>query len=253
MSSRMRRRSILFDVRDDGVHVEQSRLQHLVPAERQDLTGQLGRAMRRGDDDLGITALRLIGSDALEERLPGPEDHRQQVVEVMGDTGGETPDGFHLFRRLQRAFQAQPRPCHLQLGDVLGDHQEVARLAPVTDDRDPLGVHETKGAGPAENLLLRGLDPCAAGEGFPIPGDKGICLIGREEIVVGLSEDLIARETEELCARLVHENVSQLVGILDEDRVGNGLDDQFQEVLAVLGRTVLLGAAAHRGSSKRVS
>ena len=93
MSSRIETAEHPVDVRDDGVHVEQSWLQHLLPAERQDLTGQLGRAMRRGDDDLGIIAFGVIGTNALEERLPGPEDHRQEVVEVMGDTGGETPDG----------------------------------------------------------------------------------------------------------------------------------------------------------------
>ena len=102
----------LFEIGDDGIQIERSRLQDLPTAEREQLIGQRRRSRRRRAD-LG----HLIDRPPIEPRRVGKEigvadDHGQQVVEVVGDPAGQPADGLHLlalpallFAEVQRLFR----------------------------------------------------------------------------------------------------------------------------------------------------
>jgi len=61
------------------------------------MLGQI-RAPRRGFvDHPGDGGKLRVFLDRIGQNFDGPRDHRQDIVEVMGDAAGELADGFHLF------------------------------------------------------------------------------------------------------------------------------------------------------------
>ena len=95
-------------------------LEHLLAAEGQQLLGQPGGALRRGADFAGIAVGFLVGRQPLDQEFGKAQDHRQQVVEVVGDAGGEAAHRFHalgmmqaLLGRLERGVRAA---LHLAVG-----------------------------------------------------------------------------------------------------------------------------------------
>jgi hypothetical protein len=56
-------------------------------------------------------------------------DHRQQIVEIVGDAAGQLSQRLHLLRLAQLLLE------QLALGDVAQDHQQLVRPAPL-DRRD---------------------------------------------------------------------------------------------------------------------
>ncbi len=99
----------LLDVPDHLVEVDLARLQHLLPAEGQQLTGQARGALRGQEDlvQLLVPALCVAGPPR-HLRIAG--DHRQQVVEVVRHPAGQPPDGLHLLRLPQLLLELQPFP-----------------------------------------------------------------------------------------------------------------------------------------------
>jgi len=101
-----------FDVDERG-------LQHLVPAERKQLPGQGGRALRRLDDLPDIPPLVIGTAGVGRETFRVPEDDGQQVVEIVGHAAGELPDGVHLLRLTQFPFE------RLAFGDIDRDGEQT--------------------------------------------------------------------------------------------------------------------------------
>ena len=90
--------------------VDRRRLQHLAAREREQLAGQLGAAPRRpqcrGDGD-ELRAAGLVAGQRRQvlEHLQVALDHRQQVVEVVGDAAGELADALEPLRMAERLFR----------------------------------------------------------------------------------------------------------------------------------------------------
>ena len=80
------------------VQIENLRLEHLLTAEHQELPGEIGGTQRRVLDLLHVAAHRLVWFQVLEQHLSETENDRENVVEVVGHTSSEPPDGFHLLR-----------------------------------------------------------------------------------------------------------------------------------------------------------
>ena len=64
-------------------------------------------------------ALAAIGCHLLPKQFKATENAGQQVVEVMRDTAGKLPQGFHLLRLVQLGFQPAA------FGDVAGTAQNA--------------------------------------------------------------------------------------------------------------------------------
>ena len=85
---------------DDLVQVQHLRVQHLAPAEGQQLARE-ARRLARGAGDL----LQLLAAVAGEQDLGVAGDHGQEVVEVVRDAAGEPPDRLHLLRVREPALE----------------------------------------------------------------------------------------------------------------------------------------------------
>ena len=80
------------------VQVEHLGLQHLLAAEREELTGQAGGALRGLVHHLHVAPARVSGGRPREEDLASPDDDGEQVVEVVSHPARELPDRLHLLR-----------------------------------------------------------------------------------------------------------------------------------------------------------
>ena len=86
----------LLDVREHVVHIEDGGLQHLAPAEREQLAGEAGGRLSGARDLPHMGAQLLIVPNLPRHHLGVAENRREQVVEIMGDAAGELTDGIHL-------------------------------------------------------------------------------------------------------------------------------------------------------------
>ena len=121
---------------DDLVQIEHRGCEHLLPAEREQLAGEVGGALARA---LDFSSRRR--ASGRRRRAPpagtrcSSRIDREQVVEVVRHAAGEPADGFHLLRLAQlllrpaqRFFQSRTR--HLgkpAVGDV--DDTAAAQIA----------------------------------------------------------------------------------------------------------------------------
>ena len=83
-------------------------MQPLLAAERDELTGQRGRALPGPCDLLHAQAQGVVGRELLEDVLARAEHDHQQVVEVVGDPACEPADGLHLLRVPELRREARP-------------------------------------------------------------------------------------------------------------------------------------------------
>jgi len=86
------------------VEVEYARLQHLLPAERQELPRQGGGPVRRVPDGLHRRA-RRDGRRQVLQQVAVAHDDGEQVVEVVGHPGGQPTHRLHLLRLRQLPLQ----------------------------------------------------------------------------------------------------------------------------------------------------
>ena len=88
---------------DNGVEVDDARLQHLLAAEGEKLArergGAIGSAMMTSLCAAGV-ALR----EHVEQKLGVALDDHQEIVEVVSDATGEAADGFHFLRLAELIF-----------------------------------------------------------------------------------------------------------------------------------------------------
>ncbi len=89
---------------DVGGQVDRGGLQQLPAREREQLAGQFGAAAGRsrcGRDELARMHVTADGRQVLQD-LQVALDHREQVVEVVGDAAGELADALQPLRMPQR-------------------------------------------------------------------------------------------------------------------------------------------------------
>ena len=116
-------------VGDDGVQVEDARLQQRLAAEAEQLSrerrgpfARLANGPRRGP---GHGTQLLVG----QQQFTVAVDQRQQVVEVVRHATGELSDRLHLLRLPQLVFEVAP------LGDVLREREQAGEGPVRLDDR----------------------------------------------------------------------------------------------------------------------
>ena len=88
----------LFDLAHDGVQVDDHQVQHLLPAERQQLAGEGRRSFPSGLNLPEIVAQQFVLANLIEQHLAVPEDGREHVVEVVRDAPGQPSNAFQPLR-----------------------------------------------------------------------------------------------------------------------------------------------------------
>ena len=83
------------------VKIDLPRLHDLFAAERQQLPCQAGGALARFLDLQDVVAGRMIGVEAIEQKVGVAEDCGQDVVEIVRHAAGQPPDRLHLQRLAQ--------------------------------------------------------------------------------------------------------------------------------------------------------
>src|ERR1700680_2599979 len=95
----------VLEVADYGVDVHHPRLHHLLPAEREQLSGETGRTVG-GSRYLPHIFTAGVGQvDAIQQHGAVTHYHREEVVEVVRDSAGELSDRLHLRRLIQVGFE----------------------------------------------------------------------------------------------------------------------------------------------------
>ena len=90
------------------IDVENGRLRQLDTTETQELSGQ-GRSVGRGVPDLPQRVrMWVIRPQGLQQEIAVPEDHPEQVVEVVSDPAREPADRLHLLGLRELLFQEVP-------------------------------------------------------------------------------------------------------------------------------------------------
>ena len=116
--------------------VDESRREHLLTAECEQLPRESGRALAGLLDLVELEPDVASFVDTLEREAGESEDGGQQVVEVVRDAAGEPADRFHLLRLLELPLDGLPR---LALFARLPPQLGVAEL-PVDGRRQPREV-----------------------------------------------------------------------------------------------------------------
>ena len=97
---------------DHRVHVDHPRLRDLPAAERQQLVGELGRAVGRRQSLFHVRAQRIDGRQLVQHHAVVAGDDRQHVIEVVRHATRQPAHRFHFLRVLQLLLQ------RLALADV---------------------------------------------------------------------------------------------------------------------------------------
>jgi hypothetical protein len=140
-------------VGDDLVGVQDLGIERLLTAEDQQLPGQRGAALRELADHGHALAVRVVVGQIREGEVGVPEDHGEQIVEVVRDAPGEPAEGVEPFGLPQLLLQGSALPAFLRL----------LQLAP--DDRHepahPVLQHDVVGARAHQHRRLLLPDPPA--------------------------------------------------------------------------------------------
>ena len=205
-------------------------------AEGQELLDEVLGA-RAGADDVLEEAVDGVGGIELGHgEVREAQDRGEQVVEVVGDAGGERADRFHLLGLADLA---------LELG-ALGD---VARDADDADDGAGRVAQRHLGRDGADELAVgarqRLVNVAERDAGF----DDGAVLaaelarlVGGEEVEVGLARDLVEGDGEEVGEGRVGHDVDG-VFVLDVEQVGGAAPEGF--LLFDLAAERVVGLHAH--------
>ena len=218
------------EVPDQIVDAQHDRVEHLLAAEREQLAGEGRGPLRRPADFLHVFARVTSRRELLGEQVGVPEDRRQHIVEVVGQSPRQPPDGFHLLRLPELMLQIAP------LGDVPHrGQQSPIREGPPTHLDDDHGAVLAQQR-PFENSRASGRDFARSGSSRrPILGRIGV---GRRE-----AEQLVAAVSRHLAgARVDIEVVPVRHG--DEHRVADVLQDGA--VVSLTGSQRVLRALAVR-------
>ena len=148
----------------------------------------------------------------------------------------------------QRVVVRQPRDLGLgplALGDVLGDAQQVLRLAGGVAEGDLLGAQNGHAAVLARHVVFLNHADLARLQHLAIALDIDRGQFGGVEVGVGLAHHLLPREAQGLLAGAVQQHVAMVVGALDEHHRGHGLDDGGHEGLGALDLVLGGGQVGH--------
>jgi hypothetical protein len=104
-------------------------LQHLAPAEGQQLAGEPGGPLAGLADLLHVAADGVAAPDLVEQEVAVAQDAGEQVVEVVGDAAGQLAHRLHLLGLAELLLAPAERLLRrLLLGDIAMEHDRPADL-----------------------------------------------------------------------------------------------------------------------------
>ena len=106
MFSPMSRFNIWLGAADEIVELHHAWLQHLLPAERQQLARERRCALASRADRLDVVRCDPVGTRVREQQVAGTDDDGEQIVEVVSNAAGQLADRFHLLRLLELTLDA---------------------------------------------------------------------------------------------------------------------------------------------------
>ena len=92
-------------VSNQVVQIQNGRRKYLLAAESKQLPGKRRGALARFFNFLGVFAQRTLRIQFPLEQLAVPDDHAEQVIEIVSDSTRKPPDRFHFGGHLQLALQ----------------------------------------------------------------------------------------------------------------------------------------------------
>ena len=113
------------------VQVNRPHGQHLLAAEGQELVGQDGRLLSGLLDYRNILDQTAFPGQRPLHQLAVADDHRKNVVEIMGNAPGKAADGFHLLDLVELLLQFLLLFLRLFPGGNVPDHMDQTGQAVV--------------------------------------------------------------------------------------------------------------------------
>jgi hypothetical protein len=113
----------LFYVSDDGIGVDDARLDELLTAKRQKLLGEFRGAARGVLDGFGAPVNGRVTAKFGLKQFGLSQDHAEQVIEIVRDAAGQPADGVHFLGLQELPFERSP------FGDVFCEDFEISEFA----------------------------------------------------------------------------------------------------------------------------
>ena len=230
----------LIQIENDAIEVDGFWLQHLAPAEGEQLTHEACGAARGVFDAFDIRAKFWRNRGTAKRQFGVSGDDRQKVVEVMSDAAGEAPDRLHFTGLLELRFQL------LAFRDVNDDafHDRVGIAA----------LHDHGGVVEPDLAAVLALDPefrlkgCATFAGFFGSGNgRQIIRMNQLGPALGDAQPLFGRVAEN--GLHLRADVKPLSVNADFRDIGDGVDLLDEHLVFGFGFRVLRKVAADTGSA----
>src|SRR5438552_9405235 len=173
---------------------------------------------------------RVPACRVVDEKLRKSEDRIQRGAELVAHVGEELTlclvcshclllgDGQRLLRLAI-------------FGDVFRDSQQKGRFAGGVQNRNLPRVQDPGPLGVGLDGLLGNVKKTPALERLSVRRREALSLVGGEEVEVVLTYQLFASKAEQLLSRGVEAHESKVLSVLDENHVGDVLDDRVQELI----------------------
>ena len=188
------------------VEIQVPELHHLLAAEHEQLADERGGAGGGAGDLRKRFSARVGGLDLVLQQARVTLDDGEDVVEIVGDAGGQLADGLHLLGLAKLAFHQGT------LGDVLGQQQRVGFSA--EGDGGEGHEHFAQDAGLVADIALPVPDQFLAQQAvIPLIGQGGF--FPEEQFRGGAADDFFGFVTGDFGKALVH---------VHETLVGKALD-----------------------------
>ena len=162
---------------DNAVEVQHLDFHHVFTTEGQELASQRSGPLPGLVNCLQRVVRGVARSKVRQEHFAGPRDDGQQIVEIMGDTARQLPDGLHLLRlgELGLAYAqtlfgtfAHDELAELASGRRYHGKQRIVRLPNIVvkefhDPKQLVSVEDREGKGTAQTAMTRDRGPRKVG------------------------------------------------------------------------------------------
>ncbi len=209
------------------------------------LATSMSRASPAGCPMLSLTCLKWSMSIYISAKAQGASLVGKQRGDVVGEEAAVRQAG----QRVMHCYMGDALFVAAPLCDVLRDADEIARLASV--HRRDRALHGADGA----RAVVGAFDAFLEGQhtgGFhrlPVLLAEQLRLVRREDVVVGLADDVGRLETDDLAAAGIVEDVAAaILHVLDEHADRQAADDAVEQrarVARLAVRPVDLGAVGY--------
>ena len=212
-----------LDARHDGVEIEHLEGQDLFSAESQELAREHGRPLRGLLDQLDVGPPGVLLGQGGEKQVGASADHRQEVVEVVGDAARELAHRLHLLRLPELLLEL------FLLREIDEDPHRACHPSPRVDEGSGGGDDVDEGAIPSPPLRL-----VERGDAPAVLGDRGVEL---GALVIGngghrLPEHLVLVPAKHARGALVPQHDAPGL-VHGDDGHGRGVDEGLEPLARV--------------------